>query len=100
MLKIERKVGARSGQRRTGAGRGVLASLPTKPACGKVVLLAEIVVEFDYTVVAVTERRTGGEIVSGIRRQVIDQAGPEVRHQFCRDRIRTIVKGSARARLS
>src|ERR1700676_4208225 len=100
MLKIEWEVGTRSSQRRTGTGRGSLAALSTKPASGKVMLVAEIVIEFDYAVVAVTERRIGGEIVSRSRGQVIDQAGPKVLHECRRNRIRTIVKGSARARFS
>src|SRR4029077_15531612 len=86
MFKVKRQVGTR-GREGCASSRGSgLATLSAKPSCGKVVFLGKVVIELDYPVVAVTKRRTGGEIVSGIRRQVIDQAGPEISHQIFRDR--------------
>src|ERR1700676_4881960 len=48
-------------------------------------LVVEVVVEFDHAVVAVADRRVGGEIVAGLRGQIVDVAGPEVRRHLLRD---------------
>ena len=62
-----------------------LVTLTTVPADIEMILLIEIVVELDQAVVAITNRRIGGEIIARLRRKVIDHARPQVCHQLLRD---------------
>src|SRR5215469_18047484 len=94
LLKVVVQVRTGGCQRGAPTRGSCLGALSTEPARREVMLHADVVIKFDHTVVAVSKRRIGGEVVAWLCRQGVDVARPEIRHQGLRDRaLRHVVLG-------
>src|SRR5580765_3843759 len=77
-FKIVFEVGAGGPQRRAAAQRRGLASLASEPARGKVMIVREVVIEFDHAIEAVAGGGNRAEEIIRGGGQAADQvAGPE-----------------------
>src|SRR5579859_1313303 len=77
-FEIVLEVGARGSQRRAASKRRGLAALSAEPTRGEVMLVREVVIEFDHAVKAIAGGSYGTEEVIGCRRQPPDEApGPK-----------------------
>src|ERR1700686_177543 len=81
LLEIVFQVGTRGRQRRAGAQRCRLATLPTEPSEREGMPLSEVEIALGHSVVAVAGGGIGTEEVVGSSRSAIDAAGPKRGHQ-------------------